>query len=172
MIFGSSVALGPILPTDLGQLFMWADEPAIARLNEPYVPKNLSREADFWLNTAGDAGRVFFAIRARSEIEIIGYVQIMAIHPVHRSAVLGVLIGKPEHRGKGLGGEALQLAIDYCRKHLNLTRITLSLHNSNLSAIGLYEKLGFETEGLLRRAQFIDGEWVDLRLMAIMQEAR
>lgn len=96
----------------------------------------------------------------------------MAIRLVHRSAVLGILIGKPEHRGKGLGGEAMKLAIDYCRKHLNLTRIMLSAHNSNLSAVGLNEKLGFETEGFLRRAQFIDGEWIDLRLMAIMQEAR
>lgn len=172
MILGEHIALGPILPVDLANLFLWGDDPAIARLNEPYLPKNIQRDADFWLNSAGDCRRTFFAIRARMEPEIVGHVQIMAIEPIHRSAVLGILVGKPENRGKGYGKEAMRLAIDYCWRHLNLSRLTLSVHTSNTRAIALYEELGFETEGVLRRAQFIDGNWIDLKLMAIMRNGR
>jgi len=50
MISGRQVAIGPILPEDLARLFVWGDDPGIARLNEPYLPKNLDRERDFWLN--------------------------------------------------------------------------------------------------------------------------
>jgi RimJ/RimL family protein N-acetyltransferase len=139
---------------------------------EPYTPKNLQRESGFWLNAQGDATRGFFAIRIRSSPEIIGHVQVMAIGPIHRSAVLGILIGKPSERGNGYGREAMRLAIDYCWRSLNLSRLTLSVHATHARAIALYESLGFETEGLLRRAQFIDGDRIDIRLMAIMQPRR
>lgn len=172
MIQGTTVALGPILPIDLANLFLWGDDPAIARLNEPYVPKSVQRESDFWLNTMGDDRRVYFAIRARTDPEIIGHVQINAIEPIHRSAVLGILVGKPENRGKGYGREAMRLAIDYCWRHLNLTRLTLTVHAGNTAAVRLYESLGFATEGVLRCAQFIDGGWIDLKLMALMQPSR
>jgi RimJ/RimL family protein N-acetyltransferase len=92
MIFGNLVALGPILPTDLPDLYIWGDDPAISRLSEPYLPKNIARDGEFWLNSAGDVSRVFFAIRAHPPAEIIGHVQITAIHPIHRSAFLGILI--------------------------------------------------------------------------------
>ena len=141
-------------------------------MNEPYLPKNIQHDADFWLNSIGDTKRVFFAIRARTKPEIIGHVQIMAIEPIHRSAMLGILVGDPKNRGNGYGSEAMRLAIDYCWRHLNLSRLTLSVHSSNASAIALYKKLGFEIEGVLRRHQFIDGSWVDLTLMAIMQGDR
>lgn len=172
MLIGQTVMLGPILPTDLAQLFVWSDDPAIARLNEPYIPKTLQRESEFWLNAAGDPGRMFFAIRLRSAPEAIGHVQITNIHPIHRSATLGVLIGHVEHRGKGLGSEAMRLTIDYCWNHLNLSRLALAVQTRNTPAIALYERLGFATEGTLRQAQFIAGEWIDLNLMALMQPGR
>lgn len=172
MIMDQAVALSPILPMDLPQLLLWSDDPAIARYNEPYIPKNADRERDFWLNSSGDTRRVFFAIRARPDPAIIGHVQIMDIQPIHRSASLGVLIGRPENRGKGHGRAAMQLAIAYCWRHLNLSRLSLSVHASNAAAIALYEKLGFAIEGTLRQAQFIDGDWVDLHLMALMRADR
>jgi RimJ/RimL family protein N-acetyltransferase len=172
MIQGTSIALGPILPTDLPNLFVWGDDPAIARLSEPYVPKNLQHENDFWLNAVGDPTRIFFAIRGRSSAEIIGYVQVTAINPVHRSASLGILIGRPEDRRRGYGREAMRLAIDYCWRSLNLSRLTLNVQATNGPAIELYQGLGFETEGFLRRALFIEGDWIDLKLMAIMRPER
>jgi RimJ/RimL family protein N-acetyltransferase len=172
MIEGSRIALGPILPNDLPNLFIWGDDPAIARLNEPYVPKNLQRESDFWLNAAGDATRVFFAVRSLSSPEILGHVQVTAIDPIHRSASVGILIGKAGNRGRGYGKEAMQLVIDYCWRTLNLSRLSLNVHATNAPAVALYEALGFETEGVLRSALFIDGAWIDLKLMAIMQPGR
>jgi len=169
MIFGNTTALGPIMPTDLGQLIMWSDDPAIARVNEPYVPKNCAREADFWLNATGDPTRVFFAIRQTHAPEIIGHVQITEIHAIHRSAVMGILVGDRKNRGKGFGTDAMCLAIEYCWHHLNLRRLTLSAFATNRAAIDLYQRLGFEIEGLLRSAQFIDGHWTDLCLLALMR---
>jgi RimJ/RimL family protein N-acetyltransferase len=172
MLSGRQVAIGPVLPEDLVRLFAWGDDPEIARLNEPYLPRNLDRERDFWLNAMADTRRIFMAVRRIGRAEIAGYVQITAIEPIHRSANLGILIGRPEDRGRGLGREAMELTIAFCRDHLNLTRLGLAVHGDNGAAIRLYEKLGFATEGVLRAAQFIAGRWVDLRLMALVDPAR
>jgi RimJ/RimL family protein N-acetyltransferase len=172
MLSGRQVAIGPILPEDLARLFVWGDDPEIARLNEPYLPKNLDRERDFWLNPGGDPRRIFMAIRRIGRTEIAGYVQVTAIEPIHRSATLGLLIGRPEDRGRGYGREAMELTIAFCWNHLNLTRLSLTVHDDNAPARALYETLGFASEGLLQRAQFIAGRWVDLRLMALVHPSR
>jgi len=167
-----AIALGPILPIDLPALCMWDDDPEITRLNRPYLPQNLQRQSDFWLNAGGDRARVFFAIRRMGNADIIGHVQIMEIEPIHRSACLGILIGKKEQRGLGYGRQAMQLAIDYCWRHLNLRRLSLRVHSSNAAAIALYRQLGFEIEGVLRQAEFIDGDWTDITMMALLHPKR
>ncbi|WP_353229909.1 GNAT family protein [Novosphingobium sp.] len=172
MLSGRLVAIGPILPDDLARLFAWGDDPEIARLNEPYLPKNVDRERDFWLNPMGDPRRIFLAVRRIGRTELAGYVQITAIDPIHRSANLGLLIGKPGDRRRGYGQEAMELTLHFCRSHLNLTRLSLTVHADNDPAIALYEKLGFVTEGVQRQAQFIAGRWVDLQLMALIDPAR
>jgi RimJ/RimL family protein N-acetyltransferase len=172
MLNGRHVALGPILPDDLPRLFQWGDDPEITRLNEPYLPKNMDREREFWLNGGGDQRRVFLAVRRIGRKEIAGYVQITAIEPIHRSANLGILIGRVEDRGRGFGRDAMEVAMAFCRDHLNLTRLALSVHDDNAAAIALYEKLGFATEGVQRAAQFIAGRWINLRLMARVDPGR
>ena len=167
-----NVAIGPVLPADLPRLFAWGNDPAVARYNEAFIPKNLDHDRDFWLNASGDPSRVFFAIRANASPEIVGYVQVYDIHPIHRSAALGLTIGAPADRGKGYGKAAMGLAITYCWRHLNLSRLSLSVQANNGPAISLYTAMGFEMEGLLRRAQFIDGAWVDLALMALLRADR
>jgi len=172
MLTGRLVAIGPILPEDLPRLFAWGDDPDIARRNEPYLPKDLDREREFWLNPMGDTRRIFMAVRRIGRAEIAGYVQITAIEPIHRSANLGILIGRIEDRRRGFGREAMELTIGFCRDHLNLTRLSLAVHADNAPAIALYEALGFVTEGVQHAAHFIAGHWVDLRLMALVDPAR
>jgi ribosomal-protein-alanine N-acetyltransferase len=166
LLFGDTIALGPILPVDVPRLFQWADDAEDARLNEPYRPLNWHQQEGFWLNAERDPTRAFFAIRSREAGEIIGYVQISRIEPIHRSATIGIRIDRAE-RGKGKGREALRLAIDYCWNHLNLTRLTLSVFAGNETAIGLYATLGFREEGRLSAALFIAGNWIDVILMAL-----
>jgi ribosomal-protein-alanine N-acetyltransferase len=172
MIFGNIVVLGPILPVDVPSLFSWSDDVEDARLNEPYRPLNWHRQEAFWMNADSDPSRVFFAIRLRSGPDIVGYVQIRDIHPIHRSATIGLRVGRPVERGQGRGREALQLAVRYCWDHLNLTRLALTVFAANDRAISLYRAAGFRQEGLMERALFINGDWVDLVSMALLHPHR
>jgi len=172
MLPGEKVILGPIVPTDFASLFRWGDDLDAARLNEPYRPPTWRNQEELWFNVGRDPTRVFFAIRKIGSEQIIGYVQIINIDAVHHSATLGMRIGEAAERGKGYGRDALRLAIDYCWKHLNLSRIQLGVYGTNERAMRLYESFGFEIEGRLRKSLFIDGQWIDFVLMGLLHPRR
>lgn len=173
MIAGRLISLGPILPVDFQSLYRWADDFETSLLNEPYRPPDWKTHQDFWLNNGNNQSRVFFAIRRLvSAGEIIGFIQITNIDLIHRSALIGVRIGDEVNRGKGFGTEAIKLAMDYCWRQLNLSRLSLNVFETNEKAIKLYSALGFEREGVLRRAVFINGGWLDLILMGFVHPSR
>jgi putative acetyltransferase len=49
------------------------------------------------------------------------------------------------------------------------TRIELTVRADNTNAKALYERFGFETEGFMRRAFRIDGEYHDSHSMALLR---
>jgi hypothetical protein len=116
-----------------------------------------------------DTSKVLFVIRKRGNPAPCGYIQITNIHPIHRSAEIGIRIGSDEDRGRGIGKAALKLAVDYIWNHLNLNRIQLTVLATNLRAIRAYKAVGFEEEGLFRRAAFINGVWTDVLAMATLR---
>jgi putative acetyltransferase len=77
-----------------------------------------------------------------------------------------------EWQGKGVGTALMEAATNLADKWLNLTRLELTVFIDNQPAIHLYEKFGFETEGRLRSYAFRDGRFVDVYLMARIQETK
>ena len=160
------------MPADFAPLFCWANDVAAARLDLAYRPVDMKTHLQWCENLGQDPTRVIFAIRQTGAPTIIGYVQIAAINSVHRSAEIGIRIGEESNRGQGFGQEALRLALDYCWDHLNLNRLQLVAFKHNVRAIRAYAAVGFRREGRLRKAVFIDGEWVDLVVMGSLRPPR
>lgn len=171
MLTESRINIGPLVAEDFGPLFCWINDVAAARLDFAYRPVDMMAHQQWWDGLGKDATRVVFAIRKTMEIPIIGYIQINGINSVHRSAEMGIRIGEEKNRGQGYGKEALHLAVEFCWNHLNLNRVQLIVFKHNLRAIGAYKAVGFSKEGALRKAAFIDGNWVDLIVMATLRPA-
>lgn len=172
MLLSRRITIGPFVPEDFGALFCWANDVAAASLDLAYRPVDMMTHRQWWDGLGKDATKVIFAIRKTTEPTIIGYVQIAGINPVHRSAEIGIRIGAETDRGQGYGKEALGLAVAYCWNHLNLNRVQLVVFKHNHRAIAAYTASGFRKEGVLRKAAFIGGEWVDLVLMAALRPAK
>jgi [ribosomal protein S5]-alanine N-acetyltransferase len=169
MLIGRSVSLGPLVPDDFGPLFCWANDVAAAKLDFSYRPVDLIAHKQWCENVGHDNSKVVFAIRKVNTTPIIGYVQIININAVHRSADLGLRIGAEINRGNGFGKEALLLALGYCWNCLNLNRVQLIVFKHNERAIRAYRAAGFKREGVLRKAAFIDGAWIDLVIMGCLR---
>jgi [ribosomal protein S5]-alanine N-acetyltransferase len=172
MLLASRITIGPFVPEDFRLLFCWINDVAAARLDFAYRPVDLMTHQLWWDGLGKDPTKIVFAIRKTADPAIIGYVQITNINSVHRSAELGIRIGAEPNRGQGFGKEALGLALDFCWNHLNLNRVQLVVFKHNQRAVGAYKAVGFKKEGLLRKAAFIDGDWVDLILMAALRPSQ
>lgn len=75
----------------------------------------------------------------------------------------------PEYRGRGLGSRLMEATLDAAFAR-GLQRVELDVFASNRAGIALYERFGFQHEGVRRRARYLDGAWDDLVLMALVRD--
>lgn len=81
----------------------------------------------------------------------------------HRGVLgMGLL---PTFRGHGLGRVLLASTLAGADA-AGFTRVELTVRGDNARAIALYERLGFDHEGVQRRALLVDGVFHDLAMMA------
>lgn len=103
------------------------------------------------------------------ENEVIGYAE-LATHPDaprHRHAAeINIIAVSSSWRGKGVGRALMRSLIDLAENWMQITRISLVVWSSNENAVGLYQKLGFEIEGTMKRFVFKEGKYEDALLMA------
>lgn len=107
------------------------------------------------------------ALVALLDERVVGWCDILPI-PRHSTRHVGVVgLGVLEgFRGRGIGPALLQAALDKARA-AGMTRIELDVREDNLPAIALYERFGFEREGLKRNAVRVDGKYGNLIGMAL-----
>lgn len=89
---------------------------------------------------------LFLGIFTRSGHEHIGNIKFEPLDIAHGYAVLGMLIGEPEWRGKGVAGEVILHSVAWLRQTWGIREILLGVARDNDAAIGAYEKAGFKRE--------------------------
>ena len=100
----------------------------------------------------------------------IGTVGLFDVDLPNGSAGLGIAIGAPEDRGRGLGTDTLRALLAFGFGMLRLERIWLDVYDMNPGARRVYERVGFVLEGTLRRAVFREGRYLDVHRMAILAD--
>ncbi len=101
--------------------------------------------------------------------EVVGWCDITRqdwpIHAHRGTLGMGIV---PAYRGRGLGRKLINATLAQARK-AGFVRIELSVHSDNAHAISLYDKAGFVREGVQRDAVYVDGEYRDAIVMAIVE---
>ena len=170
MLIGEKICLGPVLLTDAPFFFNWLNDVGLVHDNGAYRPTDQARFDQWFGGIANDNSRVVFTIRAKPDVRLMGYIQVINIQPIARTAEMGILIGDPKDRGHGFGQEAVRLALDFCWRDLNLQRVALFIIGENPAAQNAYAKAGFEVEGRLRRGAYVNGAFRDITVMGILRE--
>ncbi|NLY90213.1 MAG: GNAT family N-acetyltransferase [Firmicutes bacterium] len=101
------------------------------------------------------------------EEKIIGVagLTVYANHRLRHSAGLGIMVHK-DYQNQGVGSELLKALLDLADNWLMLVRVELTVFTDNERAIHLYEKFGFEKEGVKRLAAIRNGKYDDVLMMA------
>ena len=76
----------------------------------------------------------------------------------------------PEHRGKGVATEAVQLLVRYVFETKRVNRIRLVIHPDNVASRRLAEKCGFRHEGRARGAWYHKGKHQDVEIYALLHD--
>ncbi len=127
---------------DLSQLDDWSHAVGAYKYMQKITPLNYSTPEDL-KNWGKDF--VWFAITI--DHEAIGGVWVDRRRPGDSLGILGIIIGRPDILGKGIGRRAISMAIHEARGTLGVTRIRLTVRKENARAIRAYRSVGFEVSG-------------------------
>ena len=171
LLRGNRVQLTTLTQSTLPTVAQWHQNPEFLRLFDvlPAYPKTEAALAQ-WLEDMHKATDAFlFAVRSLDNDELIGYVELDGILWTHRVSGVSIAIGEAKYRGQGYGYEVMQLVLRFAFDELNLHRVQLTVFSYNERAIALYEKLGFQREGVYREYLQRDGKRYDMYLYGLLR---
>ena len=169
-IVGDKVFLRPIENEDAVHLLKSSTHPAISHSLFIYFPKNLDRIREFVEKLYTDQETILLMICDKDAETPVGYTGFFRCDWGSRAAVFFLTLFSPEAKGKGFGGEATRLIVQYGFETLNLNRIQLHVWVDNEPALKIYQKVGFQIEGTLRQAMYHDGQYCDFYVMGMLRE--
>lgn len=166
---GGRIRLRTIAEGDVDAIMGWINDPEITR-NFAAFAEPISRDQELAFiraMRASDADRLF-AIEPIGEAGLIGTAGLHRIYWPARNGRLGLMIGKREAQGRGIGQEAMRLLIAYGFERLDLHKLWLVHYADNQRMRHIAGKLGFVEKGVLRDEYFHAGRWHDMVRHALL----
>jgi RimJ/RimL family protein N-acetyltransferase len=172
---GTKVTLKQLDARYIDDYLLMITDPQALRLtgshtsDPPGDPAVRREKALTWLGSRPDQhDRADWAILRNTDGRFVGEVVLNEYDEDNESVSFRIMLGPEEHFGHGYGTEATRLVIEYARNVVGLHRISLHVYDFNPRARRVYEKCGFQAEGVLRDALRWDGEWIDAVVMSIV----
>lgn len=170
MLGDGFVYLRKLEQTDLERTLVWINRPDVYLKIGSQVPVSRSAQQQWFQRTDAAADKVVFAVCLAEDEQHIGNVSLDSIEQRHRTARLSIFIGEAAHRGQSIGSRAMRLLAAYAFDFLNLQRLWCKTTAGDGAVEKFYLGLGFRAEGVLRRHEFIDGQYVDKTVYGLLRE--
>ncbi|WP_245949177.1 GNAT family N-acetyltransferase [Lutibacter citreus] len=170
MIESKRIILRPLEPLDNTQIFKYRSDTETNKY-QSWIPEKLKDVDEFISKLPMEFNKAetwsqLAIIEKRSNI-VIGDIGIHFIGEDNLQSEIGITLSKNK-QGKGFATEAMKATIDFLFKELNKHRIITSIDPENTRSIKLVERLGFRKEAHFKESLFINGEWVDDIIYAIL----
>jgi len=140
------IFLRPLYKFDIDRLFEMKNNPKI--FNKKFTNIDCSaitiESINEWFNNfVNETNTIRFGICLYDSNILIGSITLGNVDYNIHSCELNIYIDNAYH-GNGYGYNALTLIINYCKNILKFNKINLAVHNNNLIAIKLYNKVNFQ----------------------------
>jgi RimJ/RimL family protein N-acetyltransferase len=171
MLVGERVRLVAFTQADIPVMARWYQDAGFLRLYDatPAFPKTEEEIKETLEELRKNKNEFAFGVRLLETDELIGDVQLGSVLWAHGVAWLSLGIGVREYWGQGYGEEIARLALNFGFTELNLHRIQLTVFGYNERAVRLYERLGFQREGVYREFMQRDGQRFDMYLYGLLR---
>lgn len=145
MIYTSRFELRPIGIDDVSPRYAgWLSDLASSQFITAKL--DLVGLRQYVLERSGREDVIFLGIFEKITGLHIGNIKYEPVNSEKGYAVMGILIGEEDWRGKGVAVEVISASAEWLRIHRNITAIILGVDRANLAAISAYQKLGFIEE--------------------------
>jgi len=169
-LISTKVYLRPLEREDAPVVAAWFNDPEIRRMIRRQQPINLLAEEDYIAKANQSEHDLVLGIAVKETDRLIGAAGLHGIDFKNRHAMFGISIGVKEEWGRGYGTAATVLVLQHAFETLNLNRIWLHVYEDNDRGIKVYEKIGFQKEGVLRQDNYRDGRYWNTITMAMLRE--
>lgn len=162
-IYGEKVLLRAIEPKDNGLLLELINDPNTERmLGGSSFPVSETAQAKWICDQMGrnDVLRCIVTDRQAPEVGL-GTIILSDIDRKNGVAQVHLKLAASA-RGQGYGTEALNLVVDYAFHQLRLHCVYAHILSYNEASQKLFQKCGFQKEGILKNRVFKDGTYIDL----------
>ncbi|MHA6251590.1 GNAT family N-acetyltransferase [Oceanobacillus sp. CAU 1775] len=163
----NKLQLRPLEKEDLEFIYQMRTNPDVMDywFKEPYATMESLKK---WYEAGQDSDlhRHFILYHLK---EKIGYLALYNINNRHRNAEFAIMFD-PLQQGKGYATKATRMIVDYGFNQLNLRKLYLFVDKSNEKAAHIYEKVGFQIEGEMKKHYFVKGSYHDAVFMSLFQE--
>lgn len=105
------------------------------------------------------------------DLQLVGAVSFVKIDSQHRKAEMGYWISK-DFQGQGIVTKSCLRLIQYGFKHLNINKISLKITSDNYKSLAIAQRLGFQSEGLLRQDIFWKNKFHDVYIYSLFSNKK
>lgn len=166
---GELVRLRSREESDAADFYRWINDwDTVKYLGQRY-PRSMAFERQQMLNSGAKYGEAQFIIETLADQRAIGWLGLHEASGEDRATTLGIAIGDHDFLDGGYGTDAMRTACRVAFDVMNLNRIDLTVYDWNERAIRVYEKVGFQHEGVLRDGIFKAGRWNNLVFMSMLR---
>lgn len=157
--------LRAIQDDELGLMLSWRNAPAVSA--NMYTRHEITKEEHlaWWSRTRQRTDQIYFMYE--HENQPLGIVGITALDEVN-SNCSWAFYASPD-APKGTGSRMEYLTIEYVFGILKLHKLYCEVLAFNTPVIKLHLKFGFAQEGVLRQHHLVEGEYVDIHRLGLLQ---
>ncbi len=172
---GSGVFVRRRKASDLETFLHWSETGSWRDWDAPWETTAPNYRVDYPVKFAAALERERTGIPLRALVCMedgtpIGQLSLYGERQPRMSVMVGIDICLDSAMGKGYGGKALALWIDWLFSELEFHRVGLETWSYNTRMLGLADKLGFRREGCVRQLQLWNGSWHDRHLFGMLRE--
>lgn len=160
---GDLIALRTIEEEDLPFVRDGINHPAVRRPAGQKFPTNLREQTRRFEDDRDDAFRLLIT---HQDVRV-GFVELDPIDRGDGTAQVAYWID-PEHRRQGYARDALEALAGYAFDDLRIHKLTARVFEFNEASLELLRGLGFVEEGVHREGAFVDGRYVDVHWLGLL----
>lgn len=152
--------------SDIEKKIEWINDPNNNQFLHYDIPLEYGKTLNWFINKNNE-------VRLDCVIEYdnvpVGLIGLVNIDKNNRKAEYYITIGEQNYKRKGIAFDASNQLLNYVFTELKLNKIYLNVDMENIAACSLYEKIGFQCEGVFVDDLWHRGAFIDRKRYKIMR---